>query len=68
MQCSEEFNELVGNVMDFDVHGTTYWIMVNKGRKKTSFYREELRQMIVNFVPRLKGGDMLHFSMEGEQP
>ena len=61
-----QFNELVGNIVNFDVHVTKYKIKVRKERKKTYFYGDRLAELIA--TENLSGGDLLHFNMAGPQP
>ena len=62
-----QFNELVGNIVNFDVHGTKYKIKLRKERKKTCYYYgDRLAELIV--TENLSEGDLLHFNMAGPQP
>ena len=61
-----QFNELVGNIVQFYVHGTIYKIRVKKETNKTCFHGEGLAQIITKFG--LSGGEIHYFSMKGPQP
>ena len=53
-------------MVNFDVHGTFYNILVKKEKKKTVFWGCRLNELIA--TNKLSRGDFLHFSMVGPQP